>query len=118
MQTRRHFLQAAAFGAIAAPNILRAQNTKQKIRVACVGIGNMGNGAVQASLGEEIVAFCDVDWREIDKRSAGSVAKNHPKVPKFTDFRDMLDKKGSEIDAWIKEPVRDGWSYGEDLWKA
>jgi len=39
-------------------------------------------------------------------------------VPKFTDFRDMLDKKGSEIDAWIKEPVRDGWSYGEDLWKA
>ena len=99
MQTRRHFLQTAAFGAIAAPNILRAQNTKQKIRVACVGIGNMGNGAVQAALGEEIVAFCDVDWREIDKRSAGSVAKNHPKVPKFTDFRDMLDKKGSEIDA-------------------
>jgi hypothetical protein len=46
------------------------------------------------------------------------VAKNHPKVPKFTDFRDMLDKNAPEFDAWIKEPVRDGWSYGEDLWKA
>jgi len=69
MQTRRHFLPTAAFGVIAAPNILRAQNTKQKIRV-------------------------------------------------FTDFRDMLDKNAPEFDAWIKEPVRDGWSYGEDLWKA
>ena len=99
MPTRRQVLQTAALSAIAAPNILRAQNSKQKIRVACVGIGQMGNGAVQGALEEELVAFCDVDWRELGPRSAGTLAKTHPDVPKFTDFREMLDKKGSKIDA-------------------
>lgn len=98
-QPRRQFLKTAALSAFAGPNILRAQNSKQKIRVACVGIGQMGNGAVSGSRDEEIVAFCDVDWRELGGRSAAEIAKKHPKVPKFTDFREMLDKKGSEIDA-------------------
>lgn len=96
---RRHFLKTAALSALAGPNILRAADTKQKIRVACVGIGNMGSGAVQASHDEEIVAFCDVDWRERGDRSAFGQAKKYPTVPKFTDFREMLDKKGGEIDA-------------------
>jgi predicted dehydrogenase len=29
----------------------------------------------------------------------------------------MKVKNAPEFDAWIKEPVRDGWSYGEELWK-
>ena len=41
---------------------------------------------------EEIVAFCDVDWRELGGRSAAEIAKKHPKVPKFTDFREMLER--------------------------
>lgn len=98
-QPRRQFLKTAALATFAGPNILRSADTKQKIRVACVGIGNMGNGAVNGSRDEEIVAFCDVDWRDLGGRSAAEIAKNHPKVPKFTDFREMLDKKGSEIDA-------------------
>ena len=97
--TRRQFLQTAALSAIAAPHILRARDSKQKIRVACVGIGQMGNGAVQGALKEELVAFCDVDWRDLGPRSAGTFAKKHPAVPKFTDFREMLDKMGSKIDA-------------------
>ncbi len=97
---RRQFLKTAAFSAFAGPNILRASDTKQKIRVACVGIGQMGNGAVNASRDEEIVAFCDVDWRDTkSKRSAFAISQEHPKVPRFNDFREMLDKKGSEIDA-------------------
>ena len=67
---RRHFLKTAALGALVGPNILRAADSKQKIRVACVGIGQMGGGAVQASRDEEIVAFCDVDWRDLGGRSA------------------------------------------------
>lgn len=97
--SRRHFLQTAAFGALAAPNILRAQDRKQKVRVGIVGIGGMGSGAVQASADEEIVAFCDVDWRDLGKRSAYGIAAQHPQVPKFTDFREMLEKKGAEMDA-------------------
>jgi predicted dehydrogenase len=96
---RRHFLKNAALSALAGPNILRAADSKQKIRVACVGIGQMGGGTVQASRDEEIVAFCDVDWRDLGGRSAAETAKKHPTVPKFTDFREMLDKKGGEIDA-------------------
>ena len=99
MPPRRHFLKTTALTALSAPNLLRAQTTPQKIRVACVGIGQMGNGAVQASLDEEIVAFCDVDWRPLGKRSAHEIAQKHPKVPQFTDFREMLDKLGSQIDA-------------------
>jgi predicted dehydrogenase len=99
MSNRRHFLQTAALSALAAPKIVRALDPKQKIRVACVGIGQMGNGAVSGSRNEHLVAFCDVDWRETNKRSAGAIAKEHPDVPKFTDFREMLDKKGMEIDA-------------------
>ena len=97
--TRRNFLQTTAFSALTGPNLLRARDSKQKIRVACVGIGNMGAGAVQGSREEEIVAFCDVDWRDHGKRSATSVAKEHPQVPRFTDFREMLEKKGKDIDA-------------------
>lgn len=100
---RRHFLKSAALTALAGPPLLRAQstntNTKQKIRVAIVGIGQMGNGAVQGSREEEIVAFCDVDWRDHGKRSAFQIGEQHPKIPRFTDFREMLDKLGSKIDA-------------------
>ncbi|MGV3663658.1 MAG: gfo/Idh/MocA family oxidoreductase, partial [Prosthecobacter sp.] len=90
---RRHFLKTAALSALAGPNLLlRGQDTKQKVRVACVGIGQMGRGAVQASLGEEIVALCDVDWRDTGERSAIHAANAHKDVPRFTDFREMLDK--------------------------
>ncbi|MGV3658722.1 MAG: Gfo/Idh/MocA family protein, partial [Prosthecobacter sp.] len=34
------------------------------------------------------------------------------------DAENMKAKGMPELDAWIKEPVREGWSYGEDLWKA
>jgi predicted dehydrogenase len=34
------------------------------------------------------------------------------------DSANMKVKDAPEFDALIKEPVRDGWSYGEDLWKA
>ncbi|MCB1228476.1 MAG: Gfo/Idh/MocA family oxidoreductase, partial [Verrucomicrobiales bacterium] len=101
LTTRRRFLQTAALGTFAGPNLLlRGQNTPQKIRVACVGIGQMGNGAVSASRDEEIVAFCDVDWRNLKNgRCAYEIGAKHPDVPRFTDFREMLEKKGRDIDA-------------------
>ncbi len=97
--SRRQFLKTASLTASVGPNIVRALDSKQKIRVACVGIGQMGNGAVSGSRDEQLVAFCDVDWRKLGPRSAGSVAEKHPGVPRFDDFREMLEKMGSEIDA-------------------
>jgi predicted dehydrogenase len=97
--TRRRFFQMGLGGAVAAAAPGRLRAARQKVRLGIVGIGQMGSGAVQASRDEEITAFCDVDWRPLGKRSAAGVAEAHPQVPRFDDFREMLDKKGSDIDA-------------------
>jgi predicted dehydrogenase len=97
--TRRRFLTTTAASTLSFPNLFFGQQNQQKIRVAIIGIGNMGAGAVQASQEEEIVAFCDVDWRPGGNRSAHAIADKHPTVPRFTDFREMLDQLGSQIDA-------------------
>ena len=34
------------------------------------------------------------------------------------DAANMKVTNHPELDAWVKEPVREGWSYGEDLWKS
>ena len=80
---RRAFLKTAALSALAGPNIVRATAPKQKVRVACVGVGGMGSAAVQAANDEEIVAFCDVDWREREsEHCAFKIAAKHPEVPR------------------------------------
>ena len=32
------------------------------------------------------------------------------------DAENMKVRGDDSFDTWIKEPVREGWSYGEDLW--
>jgi len=34
------------------------------------------------------------------------------------DAPNMKVKDAPEFDPWIKEPTREGWSYGTDLWPA
>ena len=99
--TRRTFLKTAsiASAAISLPNILRAQKADQptpanRLNVACVGVGGRGYDAVQGMKEENLVAFCDVD----DERAAKTY-QEFPTVPHFRDFRVMLDKMGSQIDA-------------------
>ncbi len=98
--SRRHFLKTASLGALAGPNLVRAAQPKQKVRVALVGVGGMGRAAVEAAKEEEIVAFCDVDWRELPRETcAARVAAKFPTVPRFTDFRELLEKPGRACDA-------------------
>ncbi len=98
---RRTFLKTAslASAAVSLPNILRsqgagAQSPGNKLNVACCGAGGRGYDAVQAMKGENLVALCDVD----DERAAKAYGEL-PGVPHFRDFRVMLDKMGSKIDA-------------------
>lgn len=98
-QNRRQFIQssAVAAGAFALPrfSIARAGGPANgKINVAVVGAGGMGGYAVREAANENFVAICDVD----EKRAAGAF-KNHPDVPRFKDFRVMLDRLGNQIDA-------------------
>jgi predicted dehydrogenase len=101
--TRRDFVKSASVlsaSALAFPYVMRAQqgtSPSDKLNIACVGVGGRGADAVKGLTGENLVAFCDVD----DARAAETF-KAHPEVGperRFRDFRRMLDKMGSQIDA-------------------
>ena len=68
-----------------------------KLNIAAVGIGGMGNANISAVKGtENIVALCDTDWHY-----AKNVFNAFPKAKKFWDWREMYDKAANEIDAVI-----------------
>jgi predicted dehydrogenase len=102
--TRRRFLkQSAALAGAAAsqvfglPNVLRATAPNEKLNVAGIGVGGQGAGDLaQAAATENIVALADVD----SQRAAPSF-RRFSKAAKYTDFRQMLDKEGKNIDAVV-----------------
>jgi predicted dehydrogenase len=98
---RRTFLKTASLATAAfnLPNILRfqgagSQPANNRLNVACVGVGGRGYHAVEGMKGENLVGLCDVD----DDRAAKTFGE-FPGVPRFRDFRVMLDKLGNQIDA-------------------
>ena len=97
--SRRTFLKTAsvASAVVAFPHVMRSQqgaSPNSKLNVACIGVGGRGSAAVTAMKKENIVAFADVD----DVRAAGTFKAN-PQVPRFRDYRQLLDKMGGKIDA-------------------
>ena len=98
--SRRDFMGAAAVAAaftIVPRSVLggtRYIPPSEKLNVACIGVGGMGGNDVSQVSKENIVAFCDVDW----KHAAGTF-KRFPNVKKYRDFRRMLDKESKNIDA-------------------
>jgi predicted dehydrogenase len=65
-----------------------------KIRLAAVGCGGQAWSDLKNMLDEEIVALCDVD-----ERRAADAFKKLPNVPRYKDFRVMLDECADKIDA-------------------
>lgn len=96
--SRRDFIKTSslASAALAFPAILRSQSQSpnNRLNIACVGVGGRGWDAVQGLKGENFVAFCDVD----DVRAARTY-EEFPNVPRFRDYRRMLEKLGNQIDA-------------------
>ncbi|MDF9832089.1 putative dehydrogenase [Ereboglobus sp. PH5-5] len=111
--SRRRFLQTAATAtaavAFGAPFISRAWaaagakspyknlvSANRKVRVACIGIGGRGysnlSGIIDA--GGEIAALCDVHFERGSRAFYG-----HPNVPRYRDFRQMLEEMDGKIDA-------------------
>ena len=101
MLNRRNFLKTAATagGLMVLPSwcLGKAGGPNSRLRVAAVGVGGRGE-AIMAGLKNmpdvELAAFCDVD-----DNNAAKTYKNYPNVPRFKDYRVMLDKMGKEIDA-------------------
>lgn len=102
--SRRSFLEGVSAGVASflfIPSSVLGQAGKpsanNRLNIAGVGIGGMGQHNVSAVAGtENIVALCDVD-----SAYAGPVFKKYPQAKVFADYRRMLDEMSNEIDAVI-----------------
>jgi len=102
--TRRAFLRRSAAGGAGVSLLLlpggRAARTyaaNDKLNVALIGVGGRGKWFVdQIPKLETVAAMCDVN-----ESKATAAYRAHPDVPKFHDFREMLDKMGKQIDAVV-----------------
>jgi hypothetical protein len=102
--TRRTFIGTT--GAVAAGftimplSVIRGLGKRapsDKLNIAVVGIGGMGNSNLKAVKGtENIVALCDVDWGYSKK-----VFAENPDAKAYWDWRLMYDEMGKSIDAVI-----------------
>ena len=68
----------------------------EKLNIAGIGVGGRGAGDIQELASQNIVALCDVDWRQ-----AAGTFNRHPGARKYRDFREMLDKEDRNIDAVV-----------------
>ena len=100
---RRSWLQSAAAAGTCLLVLRDSRSARgyiqnERLGVALVGLAGRGEWFVETipRIGENVVALCDVN----DQRASQAYAKN-PDVPKFQDFRQMLDKADSQIDAVV-----------------
>lgn len=101
--SRRGFLGTSA-AAAAAITILPSNTIaglghkapSDKLNIAAVGIGGMGNSNLKNLKSENIVGLCDVDWKYADK-----VFKSFPDAKKYKDWRVMYDELGKSIDGVV-----------------
>lgn len=112
-QTRRQFIKTTALGAAGfaiLPSLYSKAAPSDKLRIAHIGLGGMGNAHMNwfAKLPEvEIVALCDVDEIHLGN-TLKSLQKIHPdtRAKTYGDFRHILDRK--DIDA-ISCATPDHW---------
>ena len=104
--TRRYFffgtllagaVPVGGFGSQVSLKALGYKSPNEKLNIASIGAGGKASSDIAACAEtENIVALCDVD----DKR-AEKTYQLHPNVPKYRDFRVMLDKQANDIDGVI-----------------
>ncbi|KAA0988750.1 Gfo/Idh/MocA family protein [Dyadobacter aurulentus] len=110
---RREFIKMSSLGALGftlLPSFPGKAAASDRIRIAHIGLGGMGNSHMRwfANLPEvEIAALCDVDALHLGE-TRERLAKIHPdrKVDTYGDFRRILDRK--DIDA-ITIATPDHW---------
>lgn len=106
---RRHFIRTASAAAFAATlpalpasaqpsaSPARFRNlipANRKLRIAGIGVGGKGSTDLLNCVEEEIVALCDVDF----KQGSASFLR-WPTVPRYRDYRQMFGEIGDQFDA-------------------
>jgi hypothetical protein len=79
----------------------RLVGANERVNIACCGIGNQGGGIIRTLYNTglaNLVAFCDTD---MGAPHTERMLKEFPDVPRYQDFRRMLDEMDSQIDAVI-----------------
>jgi hypothetical protein len=100
--SRRRFLQGVAAGGaglliLGNSRSVWSAEANSKLSIAHVGCGGRGQELIDSfSQTSNIVAMCDVN-----QTKAGIKYRQFPDVPKFEDFRVMLDKMDKQIDAVV-----------------
>jgi len=95
--SRRRFLQSTAAGALAFPALVRSQSPGGKLNIVIIGCGGRGGANMSEMLGENIVALCDVNEKNLE-----AAAAKVPGAKKFRDFRKLYDElKDAEFDAVV-----------------
>jgi predicted dehydrogenase len=99
--SRREFIQkstVAGTSLMVLPSMILGReghaSPNEKLNLAVIGAGGRGKANINGCKSETYVAFCDVD----DERAAEYYTR-YEKVPKYKDYRVMLDKHEKEIDA-------------------
>lgn len=101
--SRRRLLSAASAAAVPLilPGRILGQNGAtppgSKVRLACIGVGGMGTGNLNAFLQDErvqVVAVCDVD---ANHRAAAAAAAKLGEKDAFRDWREVIARK--DVDA-------------------
>ena len=103
---RRQFLRSAALAGAGSmmtscSSVRRWFGGPSNVRIACVGLGGKGSGAIEEVLKLKgvatLAALCDVDRDVLAKHAADVEKKTGVRVPTFVDYRDVLALK--DIDA-------------------
>ena len=104
--SRRHFffgsllagaVPTGGFGSKLSLKAVGYKSPNEKLNIASIGAGGKAASDITACAEtENIVALCDVD-----AKNAKRMFDLHDKVPKYQDFRVMLDKEINNIDACI-----------------
>lgn len=88
---------AAGFGSTPSLKLLGYKSPNEKLSIASIAAGGKAASDIAGCAAtENIVALCDVD----DARAANTYQR-YENVPKYKDFRRLLDKESKNIDAVI-----------------
>lgn len=98
--SRRSFLgnvtkASSALAITGFPAITSAQSPNSKLNIGCIGVGGRGGHNSNKMAGENVIAICDVNGRNLE-----NAKKRFPKAKAFKDFRKMLENKGG-LDAVV-----------------
>ena len=102
--SRRHFffgtllagaVPTGGFASTPSLKTLGYKSPNEKLNIASIGAGGKASSDIDGCATENIVALCDVD-----EKQAARKFQQYEKVPKYKDFRKMLDKE-KDIDAVI-----------------